>query len=141
MAFCTFGNTSSDTALKKQDSGSLCSIFRKSVGTFILGTKLLQHWGNEQPGHSELLDSVTQGRFVCRQEVWILSQLKGKLRIIRRGGLKFSIWSSYSLFSVPLRRTSHLSPLVNLQITVGMSSQYIGFSRELRLWVRVGPGR
>ena len=42
---------------------------------------------------------------------------------------------------VPLRRTSYLSPLVNLQITFGMSSQYIGFSRELGLWVRVGPRR
>lgn len=99
---CTFGSTSSDTALIKQDSGPLCSIFRNSVGALTVGTEFSQHWGNEQPGHSELLESVTQGRFVCRQEVWILSQLKGKLRIIRHGGLKFSIWSSYSLFSVVL---------------------------------------
>ena len=102
MAFCTFGNTSGGTALVKQDSGSLCSIFRKSAGIFILQTELLQHWGKERLGHSELLDSVTQGRFVCQQEVWILSQLKGKPRIIRHGGLKFSVWSSYSLFSVVL---------------------------------------
>ena len=88
---CTFGSTSSDTALIKQDSGHLCSIFRNSVGALTVGAEFSQHWGNEQPGHSELLESVTQGRFVCWQEVWILCQLKGKLRIIRHGGLKFSI--------------------------------------------------
>ena len=54
---------------------------------------------------------------------------------------KINTCKYFVFWIVPLRRTSHLSPLVNLQITVGMSSQYIGFSRELRLWVRVGPGR